>query len=384
MAGLDVGMESNESNKSNETVQVEPVFFLNNDVPQEEGNYFNTLEVCYAVCKVVSSDKHVEGAQRIGGLWRIYLTDLDARVQLLATGINLRGCKITLKEKNPFIHKIGYRMGYRPIETTRVYVRNIPLSYDNAEIEKALKSLDVVTVSELKYARARTKLGKLTNFKTGDRFIDIVKPSEPLPKKLEMGIFMGSIYHKEQKQPAADMECGICKERGHLRRDCPNEPVCFACGQIGHKKGSDSCKETIEAFGLDDGKEGDMTIDDKTDDDETDNEAEMEEAAEGKEGKEGKTNSDRTKLVVAKKLKEIKERQDKEESDDAKEMHQKHVHQSLLTKFMATKVDISPNPTPRNSPRNSPGSSPSVKRTQDKSPQEETEKKKEKKKSKHA
>ena len=52
----------------------------------------------------------------------------------------------------------------------------------------------------LKYVRARTPQRKLTNFKTGDRFVDIVVPSEPLPKKKPMGFFTVSLYHKEQKQ----------------------------------------------------------------------------------------------------------------------------------------------------------------------------------------
>ena len=67
-------------------------------------------------------------------------------------------------------------------------------------------------VSDLKYVRARTKQGKLTNFKTGDRFIDIVKPKEPLPKKLEMGIFTASVYHREQK--ASNFRNGMWKLQG--------------------------------------------------------------------------------------------------------------------------------------------------------------------------
>lgn len=62
-----------------EVERVEPVFFLNNEVDQEDGKYLNTLEVCLAVCNVVSDENVVEGAQRIGGLWRVYLTDRRAR-----------------------------------------------------------------------------------------------------------------------------------------------------------------------------------------------------------------------------------------------------------------------------------------------------------------
>ena len=99
-------------------------------------------------------------------------------------------------------------------------------------------------VSPIKYVSARTKEGKLTNFKIGDRFVDVVIPSEPLPKKVQIGIWNASIYHKEQKQIKNDIECGNCKGKGHIRRDCPNEPVCYDCLQSGHTKGSPLCPVT--------------------------------------------------------------------------------------------------------------------------------------------
>ena len=92
--------------------------------------------------------------------------------------------------------------------------------------------------------RARTKEEKLTNFKIVDRFVDVVIPSEPLPKKVQIGIWNASIYHKEQKQIKNDIECGNCKGKGHIRRDCPNEPVCYDCLQSGHIKGSLLCPVT--------------------------------------------------------------------------------------------------------------------------------------------
>ena len=71
--------------------RVEPVFFLNNEVDQLEGKWLKTLEVCLSVCDVISNENSVEGAQQIGGLWRVYVTDEETRVNLLSTGINLRG-----------------------------------------------------------------------------------------------------------------------------------------------------------------------------------------------------------------------------------------------------------------------------------------------------
>ena len=46
--------------------------------------------------------------------------------------INLRGIQITLNDRNTFLNQ-----GYSAIETTRGFVRKIPMSYDNSEIEKA-------------------------------------------------------------------------------------------------------------------------------------------------------------------------------------------------------------------------------------------------------
>ena len=37
-----------------------------------------------AVCEVVSDENYVEGPQRIGGPWRVYITNLEARIQILS------------------------------------------------------------------------------------------------------------------------------------------------------------------------------------------------------------------------------------------------------------------------------------------------------------
>ena len=257
------------------SARVEPVFFLNTEVKQESGSWLGTLEICMAVRNVVADESVVEGAQRIGGLWRIYLTDEEARVNLLCTGISLRGQQITLRDKNPFLHA-----GLEGADTTRLFMRNIPLSFDNAEIEKSLKSRGVQMIGSLKYARARTAAGKLTNFKTGDRFVDIIVPKEPLPQKLAMGLFTASLYHKEQKQGQAEIECGNCKQKGHMRRDCKNEAVCYDCLQTGHKKGAESCPEMQKWF-----RQAEQFERDDDDDDFVD-------AAEGKKGTDGDRSSE--------------------------------------------------------------------------------------------
>ena len=51
-----------------------------------------------------------------------------------------------------------------------------------------------------------------------------------------MGAFTASLYHKEQKLAIENKECGNCIQKGHVRKDCPNEAVCYDCRQPGHKK----------------------------------------------------------------------------------------------------------------------------------------------------
>ena len=260
--------------------RIEPLFFKNADVEQEEGNYLTTLEICEAVAEVVDNVTLIDGAQRIGGLWRIYFLDSEARAQVLVTGISLRGIQINLKERNTFlIPKYGL-MGpdVEKLETTRLYVRNIPLSYDNEVIANSLTTMGVQMLGSLKYVRARNKHGQLKNFKTGDRFADIIVPDEPLPKKKQMGIFTASLYHKEQKVPKSEIECGNCKEMGHLRRECPNDPVCFECLQSGHKRGSMLCP----AFKDDEGRgENEKRDSDSNEEEEEEEEEEVEKGASG-------------------------------------------------------------------------------------------------------
>ena len=68
----------------------------------------------------------------------------------------------------------------------------------------------------------------------------VVVPDTPLPSKMQIGIFMATIYHKEQKTMN---ECGNCRQLGHVRKNCPNEPICYDCGKSGHKEGSEDCEK---------------------------------------------------------------------------------------------------------------------------------------------
>ena len=98
-----------------------PVFVKARDLPEEEDNRYTVSEICRA-CEDVAGYKSMDGAQRIGGLWRLYPANREARVQLLLEGISLRRVHVTLLDTNPFL--IMGNNG-QEIPTTRVTVSDI-------------------------------------------------------------------------------------------------------------------------------------------------------------------------------------------------------------------------------------------------------------------
>ena len=109
---------------------------------------------------------HIKGLQRIGAMWRIYIDNLEDKVKLLAEGVPLRGKTIRVLNTNP---------GRLDSEiTTRVRVKNIPLSVDDGLITRSL-TLRNIEIIKLFHEKLRID-DKLTNCETGDRII-IVKTS---------------------------------------------------------------------------------------------------------------------------------------------------------------------------------------------------------------
>ena len=302
------------------TIRVEPVYFKNSDVPVENNRWLTVYEICKACEYVVNPDNKncfTEAAQKIGDLWRVYLNDGTARVNLLMQGITLRGMHVELKDRNPFVIA-----GYEDVQTTRLFIRNIPLSFDNSEIEKALRGIGVEMANGLKYSRARDPNGKLTNFKTGDRFVDIIVPEEPLPKRLDIGIFTASLYHREQKQNMMDKECGNCMLKGHLRRECPNETVCYVCRQVGHKRGDPECPSALGR--PQDGEDFLSTTSEVQDNNDVDDGSQSESAEETL--REDKSVSQMISQVLAK------------ETDTQKPVAPKGDKQSLMTAFVGSNL----------------------------------------------
>lgn len=131
-----------------------PVFVLAKNLAEESTGY----AICSAAERVAGSGSMV-GAQRIGGLWRLYPSSAEARATLLASGITMGGCKVFLLGENPFIVRGG---DGREIPATRLVIGDLPISISQDSILRALANLGVVTRSKVIEERMRDPSGRLT------------------------------------------------------------------------------------------------------------------------------------------------------------------------------------------------------------------------------
>ena len=86
-----------------EIVNVEPVFFKQYDYggSQESDNQLALYDVCVAVGHIIGTSS-VDGAQNIGGIWRIYLKSRESRARLLIRKeVPINGKMVPLFDKNP-------------------------------------------------------------------------------------------------------------------------------------------------------------------------------------------------------------------------------------------------------------------------------------------
>ncbi|KAK7480617.1 hypothetical protein BaRGS_00028193 [Batillaria attramentaria] len=123
----------------------------------------------------------IVGAQKIGPVWRVYPQNNDARVKLLIDGLTLRGHTVSCNDKNPLMVASASKNG-QPIRTTKLIIGNIPISFNNEDIEQTVIKLGCVPRSNLFLEKDRDETGALTRWVTGRRFIYIDIPPEPLPQ----------------------------------------------------------------------------------------------------------------------------------------------------------------------------------------------------------
>lgn len=201
-----------------------PVFFKAVDAPDA-----SILEVCEATEKVGGIGCCL-GAQRISGLWRVYLKSSVARIELLSKGLVLKGKKVGLLGRNPFIVT---GVDGNEVPMTKLFIGGVPISFCNQEIVKYLKLAGVNILDKIDMETVRRPNGQLTTWQTGRRTCWIELPKVPLARNMEMGIFTGVLYYREMK---ALEVCFNCKQKGHRAYDCRRQVICRFCRKEGHKE----------------------------------------------------------------------------------------------------------------------------------------------------
>ncbi len=144
-----------------------------------------------------------------------------------------------LWDKNPFLVRED---NGQEVPTTRLTISDIPLSYSNDDIVKALEAIGCRLMSRLIFECDRDDNKRLTRWKTGRRFVYIALPETPLVRSLKIGLFEAKLYHREQKLTKQTLECYKCLQPGHISVNCQNPIRCRVCRLENHRAGDKECR----------------------------------------------------------------------------------------------------------------------------------------------
>ena len=215
---------------------VKPVFLKASDLASQISEY----EVCTAVAKQIGHD-NVLGGQKIRGLWRIYLTDAEARKLLITNQLTLQGHKVHVYDKKPF--RAG--MFCPDDEVTKVTIKDLPISYGMDEVKRYMEAQSI-KVRRIDYGKARNPVTReLSKFYNGDRILYTDKIETPLPRTVDIAGQKVRIYHDGQEEKRRDMMCTKCMGKDHTWSRCRKpDDWCRLCHAQRHKAGDEACTST--------------------------------------------------------------------------------------------------------------------------------------------
>ena len=155
-----------------------PTVYFKND-----GLEINNYELCEAVADAIG-EQSVVGAQRIKNLWRIYLKNEEAKLRLIAEGLEVGDSTITLSAQNPYS---------RPLQgdSVKITVRDLPLTHTNKDVQNLLQGLGARLTSEVKICQIRKADGKFSGYINADRYAFAEKEhlaNHPLPRFAMSGL----------------------------------------------------------------------------------------------------------------------------------------------------------------------------------------------------
>jgi hypothetical protein len=199
--------------------------------PGKPLQWLEPSEIYTELIKVVEPC-NIKGLQRVRGMWRIHFATLNDKVKVMASGVHLRGRKISVLSTFP-TRLDGER-------TVRIRIKNIPLTIDDEEVIKhnlTLKGIEVISM----YRERLTVNGNLTITENGDRIVTVSALSlkTPLAKFTDFGKYSAHVIHAGQSGESSNekrpRKCSKCLLDGHTFSSCPNDWVCRTCNRPGHK-----------------------------------------------------------------------------------------------------------------------------------------------------
>ena len=219
---------------------VTPLFMKHMDLGVSNTTQISGYALSKEIEHVISRDE-IDGIQRIGGLWRLYVKTEEAKIKLLAEGLTYNDLSVPLSNENPFL-----RNNYRKVHEkrgTKVLIQNLLLSVPGSEIEKMLEQLKTKAISGINYEYERDENRELTSIKNGTRSVLIEHDHlalNPLPRFALCGNWRCRIFYRDQ--PNVEKVCYHCYEKGHVAHQCKNDRVCRICRKSGHEEGSELCE----------------------------------------------------------------------------------------------------------------------------------------------
>lgn len=219
-----------------ELASIPPVFIKDSDLPSR----FREFSLCSLIASKISPDDLL-GCQKIGDLWRIYITKDCAKETLLNERITVENTVIPVYKLNPF--RTGANSPDDPV--IKITIKDLPLSAHSQTLEHFLQSKGVTLARDIEYGKARDpQTHQLSNWYNGDRIAFAREMKQAIPRFVQIGSFTCRIFYDGQEQKP--MLCTNCFQTDHTRGRCSKPPSCKACKKAGHLPGDKSCEAFLQ------------------------------------------------------------------------------------------------------------------------------------------